>query len=87
MRQVKDRKSEILDKSMKSVQTPQFSRAIIKNVFQSVTYHPMYSDDASVLEIAGYPITLMEGNVNNIKITYPLDLVIGEYLLENHPIS
>lgn len=90
MRQVKeDGKSEILDrKSMKSVQTPQFFQgAIIKNVFQSVTYHPMYSDDASVLEIAGYPITLMEGNVNNIKITYPLDLVIGEYLLENHPIS
>lgn len=87
MRQVNiNGNSEILErKSLKSVQTPQFFQGdILKKVFQSVSYHSMYSDDASVLEIAGYPIYLMEGNVNNIKITYPLDLIIGEYLLENH---
>lgn len=90
MRQVKeDGKSEILDrKCLKSVQTPQFFQGnILKGVYERVTYNVMYSDDASVLEKAGYPVTLTKGDINNIKITYPLDLIIGEYLLENHSLS
>ena len=40
-----------------------------------------FTDDASVVEAFGHPITLVEGNRENIKLTTPYDLKIAEVLI------
>ena len=64
-----------------SVQTPQcFTRQIIETSYQQPFSHH-FTDDASIVEAAGYAITTVEGNSENIKITTPTDLIIArEYL-------
>jgi 2-C-methyl-D-erythritol 4-phosphate cytidylyltransferase len=41
----------------------------------------MFTDDATVLEAMGEKINLVEGNIENIKITTPHDLLIAQALL------
>lgn len=61
------------------VQTPQvFTVDLLKKAY-SQTYDPSFTDDASVVEAMGVPVYLTEGNRENIKITTPSDLKIGEY--------
>ena len=63
------------------IQTPQtFQSTLIKNAYDSLVL-PEVSDDATVAELAGNPITLMEGSYDNIKITTPIDLVVAESIL------
>lgn len=62
------------------VQTPQtFSISLLKAAYNQ-EYTPLFTDDASVVEIYGHEITLVEGNRENIKITTPYDLKIAEML-------
>jgi len=62
------------------VQTPQtFKVSLIKKAFNQ-DYSPKFTDDASVLENTGQKIHLVEGNRSNIKITYPVDLLIASSL-------
>jgi 2-C-methyl-D-erythritol 4-phosphate cytidylyltransferase len=62
------------------VQTPQvFQSEIILHAYNT-EYRESFTDDASVVEQAGYKIYLTEGNEENIKITSPLDLRIAEAL-------
>jgi len=63
------------------VQTPQIfqSRQIKKAYLQR--YDPMFTDDASVVEKAGFKIHLIEGSHQNIKITFPEDIEIAATLL------
>jgi len=62
------------------VQTPQtFSIALLKTAYRQ-DYTELFTDDASVVEIYGHEITLVEGNRENIKITTPYDLKIAEIL-------
>ncbi len=64
------------------VQTPQtFNVSLIKHAYQKVEKE--YSDDATVAEMAGYPIYLIEGDYRNIKITTQEDLKIAEALLQS----
>ena len=57
------------------VQTPQtFSAALIKRAYRKADSAINYSDDASVAEAAGYPVSLVEGSYANIKITTREDL-------------
>ena len=56
------------------VQTPQVFRSDILRIAYEQPYSEMFTDDASVVEAAGYPIRLVEGNRENIKITTPTDL-------------
>lgn len=59
------------------VQTPQtFRVSAIKNAYNQ-SYSEKFTDDASVLESTGETINLVEGNRENIKITYPADLKIA----------
>ena len=44
-------------------------------------YRDDFTDDASVVEAYGHPVTLVEGNRENIKITTPYDLTIAEVLV------
>lgn len=74
--------SQIIDrKGVKSVQTPQaFRRDIILTAYRS-EYKEMFTDDATVVESAGYEVTLVEGDRLNIKITTPEDIKFGNFLL------
>ena len=63
------------------VQTPQvFQSEILIKAYQQ-EYECNFTDDASVVEKAGYSIQLVKGNAENIKITRPMDLKIAEVLL------
>jgi len=65
-----------------SVQTPQtFRSEQILDAFQQ-DFDPAFTDDASVAEKAGFPIFMVEGNRENIKITTPTDLIIAEAFLK-----
>jgi 2-C-methyl-D-erythritol 4-phosphate cytidylyltransferase len=62
----------------KLVQTPQtFKTSLIKAAYLKAVAGT-FTDDASVAEAAGYTITLTEGHYQNIKITTPEDLLVGE---------
>jgi 2-C-methyl-D-erythritol 4-phosphate cytidylyltransferase len=64
------------------VQTPQtFRISLIKPAYQR-DFSPEFTDDASVLEKAGETIHLVEGNRENIKITWPENLIYAKSLLE-----
>jgi len=65
------------------VQTPQtFQSTQLKKAYQQ-PYHTKFTDDASVVEEMGVKINLVEGNYQNIKITFPEDIAIAELLLKS----
>lgn len=65
-----------------SVQTPEVFRVSeIKEAYKS-DYKDTFTDDAGVLEHAGFKINLVEGNKENIKITHPVDIIIAETLIK-----
>jgi 2-C-methyl-D-erythritol 4-phosphate cytidylyltransferase len=68
--------SQALDRTAyRLVQTPQtFRLSVIRKSFDQPE-QPGFTDDASVAESAGFPITLIEGAYGNIKITTPEDLL------------
>jgi 2-C-methyl-D-erythritol 4-phosphate cytidylyltransferase len=68
--------NQAIDRSaFRLVQTPQtFRLAVIRKSFAQPE-QPGFTDDASVAESAGFPITLIEGSYANIKITTPEDLL------------
>lgn len=64
------------------IQTPQtFRLDWMRKAFQT-DYLAHFTDCASVLEEAGYPIFLIEGAYENIKITTPEDLLWAEAFLK-----
>jgi 2-C-methyl-D-erythritol 4-phosphate cytidylyltransferase len=67
---------------IKLLQTPQTFKSEIILASYLRDYQDDFTDCASVVEAAGFPIHLVEGEVNNIKITTPLDLLIAEQLLK-----
>jgi len=65
------------------VQTPQtFSLKILKAAYQQ-DFASHFTDDASVVEALNEEINILEGERNNIKITYPIDLELAELLLKS----
>ena len=64
------------------VQTPQTFDIQLLKAANRQPYNDGFTDDASVVESYGHAITLVEGNRENIKITTPYDLRIGEVLAE-----
>jgi 2-C-methyl-D-erythritol 4-phosphate cytidylyltransferase len=63
------------------VQTPQtFELKTIKSAYEQ-EFSDTFTDDASVFEKMGWKIELVDGNRENIKITFPEDLVIASALL------
>lgn len=64
------------------VQTPQcFSSEILMKAYTQ-PFHPGITDDASLVEEAGFEIHLVKGNEENIKITTPADLVVAEQFFQ-----
>jgi len=83
IREVKEHENQIVDRTkLRAIQTPQvFQSQIITKAFEQ-PFSPTFTDDASVVEAYGEKIHLVEGNVENIKLTTPFDLLIGEALLQ-----
>lgn len=85
VRQVVGEANHALDRStLRAVQTPQaFDARLLLDAY-SLPYQPTFTDDASVVEQLGHPITLVEGDPHNLKITRPMDLALAEYLLNSN---
>ena len=74
--------SNVLDRNtVKRVQTPQVFRASKLQTAYENCLEQGYTDDASVFESYYGQITLVEGNIENIKITFPSDMKVAEALL------
>lgn len=75
VREVDGTKNRPFDRErLRIVQTPQVFRAgWLRHAYEQ-PYQPQFTDDASLVEAAGYPIYLVDGNRRNIKITTPVDL-------------
>ena len=56
------------------VQTPQVFEAQLLRRAYTQPFSEQFTDDASVVESLGHAVTLVAGNVENIKITTPNDL-------------
>jgi len=82
VREVTERDNKMLDRStMRLIQTPQvFDITKLKKAYEQ-EYSSAFTDDAAVYEKAGHAIHLVEGNVENIKITTQNDLVVAEALM------
>lgn len=66
---------------LRRVQTPQiFGTDLLRRAYAQ-PYEPRFTDDASLVEALGHPVTLCEGDPNNLKITTPDDLLLAEALL------
>jgi 2-C-methyl-D-erythritol 4-phosphate cytidylyltransferase len=63
------------------VQTPQVFRFdVVQNTYKFTPGD--YTDDASLVEKAGFKVKLFHGAHDNIKITTPDDLAVAEVLLK-----
>ncbi len=71
-------------------QTPQvFRRDLFLEALQSARNAGFQGTDcASIMERAGYPVALVEGDFNNLKVTYAADLERAAHILasKNHPL-
>lgn len=84
LRMIDGENSKAVDRSsFVTIQTPQvFSVSEIKTAYNQ-PFSEVFTDDASVLEAAGSAINLVEGNIENIKITHPADLIFADMLIKN----
>ena len=83
VRQIKDNRSiSLLRDEIYLIQTPQtFQLTQLKQGYQQ-PYQASFTDDASVIEQTGVNINLIGGSYQNIKITFPEDIAIAEFLLK-----
>jgi 2-C-methyl-D-erythritol 4-phosphate cytidylyltransferase len=83
VRQIKDNRSvSLIRDEIYLIQTPQtFQSAQLKKAYQQ-PYRVNFTDDASVVEQTGVNINLINGSYQNIKITFPEDIAIAEFLLK-----
>jgi 2-C-methyl-D-erythritol 4-phosphate cytidylyltransferase len=69
--------------NLRAVQTPQVFRIdVIQNTYRHVFGD--VTDDASLVEKAGYKVKLYPGSYDNIKITTSADLAMAEALWKSH---
>ena len=82
IRMIKTNGNEVANRdNVRLIQTPQtFQTKILKEAYNQ-PWNSNFTDDATVIESIGYKINLVEGNIENIKITSPTDLKIAEVLL------
>lgn len=82
VRQITEEGNEPVSRdSLRIIQTPQvFDLSLIKNAYDLAGGED-FTDDATVFELLGKEICLIEGSRQNIKITLPEDLAVAEALL------
>ncbi len=83
LRQTQDHGTVAVNRSLyKVVQTPQcFKKDIIEKAY-ALPFHDGITDDASLVEEAGFKVKTVEGNEENIKITSKVDLRFAELFLK-----
>ena len=66
------------------VQTPQaFPRRHLEEAYKRVgSTDAALTDDASLVEAAGFPVRLVRGGTDNLKVTFPSDAAVAEALLQ-----
>ncbi len=64
------------------VQTPQVFRGDFLIEAYDTEYQPLYTDDAVVVEEAGFAIFLTTGERTNIKVTYPEDFRLAAWMIK-----
>jgi 2-C-methyl-D-erythritol 4-phosphate cytidylyltransferase len=84
MRKITPDGSDPIDRdSLRIVQTPQcFKNEWVHKAYRQ-DFSSDFTDDASVVQKMGYPINLVPGNRENIKITTPDDLTLAEVYLND----
>lgn len=66
---------------LKCVQTPQvFKRELLLSAYKTCAKEG--TDDSFILECAGFPVKVVEGSRENIKITTALDILFAEAILK-----
>jgi 2-C-methyl-D-erythritol 4-phosphate cytidylyltransferase len=82
-RLINEEKTEALDRNkLVLIQTPQTFRIEQLKKAYLQPFRNEFTDDASVVERAGYPVHVIPGERENIKITYKEDLVIASLFLQ-----
>lgn len=66
---------------LRIIQTPQAFRGSVLIPAMKCCWHESFTDEATVVEAAGHPIWLTEGEKDNIKLTTPEDMLIAAALL------
>ena len=75
--------NETIDREkVKIVQTPQTFHSQILLPAYKIDYKDFFTDEASVVEAFGLKVMLVDGEINNLKITEKIDLKIAEIFLE-----
>lgn len=68
---------------LRAMQTPQvFKISELQSAYKQ-DYTEFFTDDASVMQLAGYTLNITEGLPINLKITYPHDIILAEAILAN----
>ena len=82
IRAIEGDSSRQLDRSfLRAIQTPQvFKVSELKRAFEQ-PFQPLFTDDASVMQSAGFKVHLTEGKPGNIKITHQHDIALAEVLM------
>lgn len=75
--------SEAVDRALYyEVQTPQvFRLALLWQAYENRP-HNRFSDDASLVEAHGHAVAICPGSYDNIKLTTPEDMYVGEQILQ-----
>ncbi len=70
-------------------QTPQMFRfGLLRDALTAAKNQSLQvTDEASAMELAGFPIQLVEGRMDNIKVTYSDDLALAEVILQAQQLS
>ncbi len=70
-----------------AAQTPQgFEVALLKQCHaKGQQQNWQVTDDAALLEKCGVPVSIVEGEETNLKVTTPVDLAIAQFILQQRP--
>lgn len=83
LREIEGDKSNSINRdNYRVVQTPQCFKTETLQLAFNTEYKTAFTDDATVYEHAGHSVNLVDGNIENIKITQPSDLIVAEALLK-----
>jgi 2-C-methyl-D-erythritol 4-phosphate cytidylyltransferase len=83
-RLISEEKTEALDRNkLMLIQTPQTFRIEQLRKAYLQPFRNEFTDDASVVERAGFPVQVIRGERENIKITFAEDLVIALLFIQN----
>jgi 2-C-methyl-D-erythritol 4-phosphate cytidylyltransferase len=82
LRKVSGSDNHAVDRSAyRAVQTPQCFRADVLRGAYDALKGDDHTDDATVVEHHGHPISMVTGDEMNVKITTPTDLRLAEFLI------